>query len=462
MTIYVFTGPTLSFEDARTELDAIYLPPVSQGDVYRVGLLRPQAIGIIDGYFDRVPAIWHKEILWAMTQGIHVYGSASMGALRAAELAPFGMEGVGQVFEAYRDGLLEDDDEVAVTHGPAETGYRCLSVAMVNIRRTLGQAEAEGVVSALTRAALEHLAKSLFYPERSYTSILRAAAARGFPATELRALENWLPGGQINQKRKDALAMLRRMQEVLSTNAEPKQVTYKLEHTIFWDNLMLLAGGAESQVSEGRTMLTTDAIFDELRLRGVPYLQAREKGLLRDLALREAEHQGYCADHEAVQKKAAELRQIHSLDRPEELERWLQENHMSRHGLEELIKEEALLARVLAERNPGRRRVLDHLRVSGEYKELQVRALDKQQRLEAAGLQNPTHSQVGMTAEALLQWYFRRLGPFFAPDPKHYTHILGFEHVEAFLFAVLREYCYVSLKKANGQAENDRSSGDTV
>ena len=52
-----------------------------------------------------------------MSQGIHVFGSASMGALRA-ELCPFGMVGVGRIFEAYRDGELEDDDEVAVIHGP--------------------------------------------------------------------------------------------------------------------------------------------------------------------------------------------------------------------------------------------------------------------------------------------------------------------------------------------------------
>ena len=87
MTVYVFTGPTLPPDEARNYLDAVFLPPVSQGDVYRVALKRPDAIGIIDGYFERVPSVWHKEILWAMKQGIHVFGSASMGALRAVESA---------------------------------------------------------------------------------------------------------------------------------------------------------------------------------------------------------------------------------------------------------------------------------------------------------------------------------------------------------------------------------------
>ena len=54
-------------------------------------------------------------------------------------------QGVGRIFEAFRDGVLEDDDEVAVVHGPPETGYLALSEPMVNIRGTLGRAEAVGV-----------------------------------------------------------------------------------------------------------------------------------------------------------------------------------------------------------------------------------------------------------------------------------------------------------------------------
>ena len=62
------------------------LPPAARGDLYRAALAGPQVIGLIDGYFDGVPAVAHKEILWALDQGIRVLGAASMGALRAAEL----------------------------------------------------------------------------------------------------------------------------------------------------------------------------------------------------------------------------------------------------------------------------------------------------------------------------------------------------------------------------------------
>ena len=164
MTVVIFTGPTLAARDGRAELDAVYLPPASQGDVYRVARDRPDAIGIIDGYFDCVPAVWHKEILWAMYHGIHVYSSGSIGALRAAELTTFRMVGIGWVFEAFRDGLLENDDEVTVAHAAEDLDYRPLSEAMVNIRRTLAAATREGVINASTCDALLTATKARYYP----------------------------------------------------------------------------------------------------------------------------------------------------------------------------------------------------------------------------------------------------------------------------------------------------------
>ena len=75
-------------------------------------------IGVIDGYFEVVPTVWHKEILWAMSQGIHVYGAASIGALRAAELAEFGMNGVGQIYQQYRSGELTMTTKSRFCTGP--------------------------------------------------------------------------------------------------------------------------------------------------------------------------------------------------------------------------------------------------------------------------------------------------------------------------------------------------------
>ncbi len=242
MSAYVFLGPTLTPRQARAELDAIFLPPASQGDVYRVARKRPRAIGIVDGFFECVPAVWHKEILWAMAEGIHVFGSASMGALRAAELEPFGMEGVGEIFEAYRDGTLEDDDEVAVAHAPAERGFLATSVAMVDIRATLGSAERTGVIGSTTRRKLEGLAKELFYQDRSWEGILQPAAAEGAPRSELKAFADWLPGGFISQKREDALKMLAVMRQRLAKDPGRKQVRFTFQYTQVWDQARCSAG----------------------------------------------------------------------------------------------------------------------------------------------------------------------------------------------------------------------------
>ena len=220
MTIVVFVGPTLPAEEIASG-DVVCLPPVAQGDVYRAAQRRPRAIGIIDGYFSGAPSVWHKEILWAMSQGVPVFGSASMGALRAAELHAFGMRGVGRIFEALRDGELEDDDEVAVVHGPAELGHLQASEAMVNIRATLARAEAEGILCTRSRCALEAFGKSMFFSQRSFEALLQGAATQGVAESERAALSAWLPHGRVDQKRADALEMLAAMRE---TPDEPNEM----------------------------------------------------------------------------------------------------------------------------------------------------------------------------------------------------------------------------------------------
>jgi hypothetical protein len=235
MDVVVFSGPSLAPADAQAVLDAVYLPPAAQGDLYRaVQRYRPQAVGLIDGLFEQVAAVWHKEILWAMDRGVHVFGAASMGALRAAELAAFGMEGVGAIFAAYHSGELEDDDEVAVIHAPAEHGYRALSMALVDLRPTLSAAATAGVIAPETGARLIALAKARYYPERSYAQLLLDARADGASGDELAALAAWLPQGKIEQKRADALALLHVVGARVAAGLPPKQVRYYFERSAYW------------------------------------------------------------------------------------------------------------------------------------------------------------------------------------------------------------------------------------
>jgi hypothetical protein len=208
MSVIIFAGPSLPPASRPAVPGAIWLGPARMGDVRRAAEERPDAIGLIDGYFEVVPSVWHEEILWAMDRGIRVYGAASIGALRAAELDVYGMIGVGRIYEAFRDGALEDDDEVALLHGPEEMGYLPLTEAMVNIRATMDEAVRIGVLTAEAAERAVMVAKALFYKQRTYSAILRIPAAE-IPIPSLNAFNDWLGHGRQDRKRTDAVSMVR-------------------------------------------------------------------------------------------------------------------------------------------------------------------------------------------------------------------------------------------------------------
>jgi hypothetical protein len=176
---HVFVGPTLPLEQVRREVEgACVHPPVQHGDLLRPHFRAGDVVLVIDGYYHHAGAVRHKEILDLMASGVAVCGSSSMGALRAAELHPYGMTGIGEVFTMYRDAVLTSDDEVALAHteGPE---YRILSIALVSLRRYLAAAVAAGVVTAADGAALLECARSLPYPARSWPAIRQEAGRRG-------------------------------------------------------------------------------------------------------------------------------------------------------------------------------------------------------------------------------------------------------------------------------------------
>jgi hypothetical protein len=243
MSVYVFLGSTLTAERAQKELDARFLPPVQQGDILRLlreregDRDRPRVIGIVDGLFRAVPAVWHKEILQALAEGCHVFGAASMGALRAAELHAFGMRGVGTIFEQFRDGVLQDDDEVAVAHASSEFGFRELSCPMVDLRDVLEAAAGAGILTPAEAAALVAHAKSRFYAERSQGDVLAHAERTGLSPGTLRRLGDFFAGYGPSLKARDALRMLAEIRGFLATDPAPFAPQVPVARSIFLQDL---------------------------------------------------------------------------------------------------------------------------------------------------------------------------------------------------------------------------------
>jgi hypothetical protein len=123
------------------------------------------------------------------------------------------MIGVGQIFDMYRDGIIEGDDEVALIFDP-ET-FTPLSEPLVNIRYFLSEAVHRGVLEAGTATVLLDRVREEYYPRRSFDLLL--GKAREEDESLARALSSMLECETFDLKRSDSLQVLNTMTE-LSTS----------------------------------------------------------------------------------------------------------------------------------------------------------------------------------------------------------------------------------------------------
>lgn len=409
MSAIVFVGPSLDASTARTLLpEATLLPPCALGDVYAAARHAPPAIVIIDGYFDRVPAVWHKEILWALSRGVPVYGASSMGALRAAELDVFGMTGIGEVYEAFATGLLEDDDEVALLHAPAEAGYACASEAMVNVRATVAAAREAGVIDAALHDLLVAHAKAAYYAEREYDRLLAVVREAGADAAACESFVAWLPSGRRDVKRDDAIRVLTQVRADLESGAAREPVGFTFQHTSAWDSLRRSVDRDPIARGAGTEARLDDDLLDELRLEGEAYAQARERALLHLLAVETSHRDGVLPAGGAVADDEARARAVAARYRP-------------------------LLPRALR----------DHLRAAGRYHSLEARAREKQAYLWRRGAHEPSLAQAGLTEAELWRWFFGdRLGRPVPDDLTAAALALDCPNLDLLRRTALREWIY--------------------
>jgi len=198
-------------DEARSILDADYRPPARRGDVLAAARDGADIICLIDGVFFQDSSVAHKEILEALQMGVKVIGASSMGALRAAEMDVYGMEGVGEIYRAYRSGEIVADDEVALVFDPVTLAP--LSEPLVNIRHNLRLAVDEGFIDENSAADLLDIARARYFPSRSYENLMNDAAGR-VPEETLLRFRRFLDTRRADLKREDAIRALRRAAEV--------------------------------------------------------------------------------------------------------------------------------------------------------------------------------------------------------------------------------------------------------
>jgi TfuA protein len=182
-------------------------PPIRRGDL-PLALAENQfrTILIIDGEFYQKLAVSPKEILLALRQNLTIIGAASMGAMRAAELAPYGMVGVGEVYKWYKSGFVYRDDDVALLYSHMGAKYKAYSVPMVNIIWLLRLAKTEGWLSSESARRIHRTARQLHWRSRNWTEILNRGE---LTPSESHALSTHAVDPNFDVKRLDALASIR-------------------------------------------------------------------------------------------------------------------------------------------------------------------------------------------------------------------------------------------------------------
>ena len=185
-----------------------YRPPIKRGDLEAVK--SGKIVGIIDGVFSQTLAISPGEIRAAIGRGVVVYGAASMGALRAAEIPE--MHGIGRIFEMYRFGAIERDDEVALLFDPYT--FKPLTVPLVNLRYGVERLVRSATLSKDVGDALIPACSELHYRDRTYTAIFNnSSLSNNRDREEIAQLLR-----RFDLKREDVFSLIEELAQIGSSN----------------------------------------------------------------------------------------------------------------------------------------------------------------------------------------------------------------------------------------------------
>lgn len=206
---HIFLGPSLPRVEAETILGsdaAIYHLPVRRGDMDSLAQASGIVVGIVDGVFHESPAVSVYEIRHFIERGGTVFGAASMGALRAVDLRPCGMRGVGQIYEDFATGRLEGDDEVALIFDPSSGS--ALSVTLVHVRSAIDACVRRGRIDAADAARALSAAREIYYADRCHAELLAAWQSAGLATATVAVLAASLDDPGSDPKRDNARLLL--------------------------------------------------------------------------------------------------------------------------------------------------------------------------------------------------------------------------------------------------------------
>ena len=209
--IIIYLGPSLPVDEAKKLLhsnnnrEVTYAPPIKRGDIPKAISENYQVIGIIDGIFFRESAVSPREIMEVLKSNIKVYGASSTGALRASELDRYGIVDIGKIYNWYRDGTLNSDDEVALSFDSEE--FIPISEPLVNIRETMKKALSENIINQEEYKIIFESAKKLYFPERKWKNIIQISEKK--MGKNLSYFSDFVKTQKVDVKKEDAILLLK-------------------------------------------------------------------------------------------------------------------------------------------------------------------------------------------------------------------------------------------------------------
>ena len=209
----IFLGPSLSREKARKILDADYRLPAKKGDLLQLILKEVNIVGLVDGYFlQDYPPTPIEVYNLVRKRNVKVFGSSSLGALRAVELGKYGMIGIGKIFRLFRDGILESDDEVAVTFTDY-TNYK--SEALIDIRYNLFLAQKYNIIDSSIGRSILKVSKQTYFPYRTYEDILDKCKSK-YPEinSKIESFRDYILNNRKSLKERDAVRLLKHIKSI--------------------------------------------------------------------------------------------------------------------------------------------------------------------------------------------------------------------------------------------------------
>ena len=210
----IFIGPTLSIDKAKEILDADYRPPAKKGDLLKLIPTAVKFVGLIDGYFlQDYPPTPIEVYNLLRKKDVMVFGSSSLGALRAVELKRFGMIGIGKIFNLFLKGVIDSDDEVAVTF----TEYReYQSDALIDIRYNLFLAQKKQIIDTNTKRNILRIAKKTYFPYRTYDDILeKSKKVFSLQKKQIEDFGEYISKHKVSLKEKDAIRLLINIKNII-------------------------------------------------------------------------------------------------------------------------------------------------------------------------------------------------------------------------------------------------------